>query len=169
MADVPIGDVLKDDQLAAFCKALPKAELHQHMSGSFRRVSLLSASYVQYLLHFFFFLFPSHLPLLIQTCRSLSKNCWKWWRLNWATQTWLLQSALRTYLYTCIFHVVTFQVCFFLKWWRYRWLTARLLPCGLCHPCSYTNGHGWDASLVSGILIHHDHLHARQHTISSKR
>lgn len=57
MADVPIGDVLKDDQLAAFCKALPKAELHQHMSGSFRRVSLLSASYVQYLLHFFFFLF----------------------------------------------------------------------------------------------------------------
>eukprot|EP00729_Bicosta_minor_P027212 gene27212-12855_t len=40
MADVPIGDVLKDDQLAAFCKALPKAELHQHMSGSFRRESI---------------------------------------------------------------------------------------------------------------------------------
>ena len=34
----PIADVLDADRLAAFCKALPKAELHQHMSGSFRRV-----------------------------------------------------------------------------------------------------------------------------------
>ena len=40
-----LAEALDPVRLASFCKALPKAELHQHMSGSFRRVRVLCVSF----------------------------------------------------------------------------------------------------------------------------